>query len=202
MVLCLIRCGETRWAQERRISGRTDLPLSNRGRAFLGEQSRALAAHHIATVYHPADEAAAETAAICAATLKARTKVVGDLADPDLGLLEGITEQEFADRYGKRYRTWIDDPLNFSPPEGEDMIETRGRIFRAVARLLRRTRSDEVGIVLHPIGLGLLRCWLANRPASSLWQMLDDRPPLERYAMDTDMIGKLQEAVEVEHASG
>ncbi|TVQ52439.1 MAG: histidine phosphatase family protein [Phycisphaerales bacterium] len=199
LVLCLIRCGETRWAQEGRMSGRTDLPLSNRGRAFLTEQARFLASHHIATIYHPGDESAAESATICAASLKARTKVVSELADPDLGLLEGITEQEFADRYGKRYRTWIDDPMSFSPPEGEDMIAVRARIFRAVSKLLKRTRSEEVGVVLHPVGLGLIRCWLADRPPRELWQMLERRPPIERYVLDAGTIAELQEAAELQH---
>lgn len=200
VVLCVIRCGETTWARENRIAGAADLPLSDTGRAMVREDSQWAIHHRVATIYHPADEAAQATAAAFAETMKGRAKVAEDLADPHLGLLEGLTEQDFAERYSKRYKQWQDDPLSLSPPDGEHVQEARSRIFRAIARLLRRSRSDELAVVLHPIALGLLRCWASDLPPSELWRLLEDRPRVERYVFGMEMIAWLEEAAEPEYA--
>lgn len=194
MTLCLIRCGETSWDREKRVHGSTDLPMSDAGRASVQSVAKHCELAAISSVYHPDDEAATETARIFAEALDARTRVVEELADPNLGLLEGLTDSVFADRYPRRYKQWEDDPLMLSPPEGEEFADARARIFAAVARILKRSKSDDVAIVLHPVGLGFLRCWLADLPARDLRAVLHDRPTVEQYALTGPMIQWLEEA--------
>ena len=86
-----------------------------------------------------------------------------------------------------------------APPVGEPLAEARARLFAAVSRLARRSRHDEIGIVLHPVGLGLLRCWLANRPAADLWSMLRTRPRIERYLLARELVSELAEAANAEY---
>ncbi len=124
-----------------------------------------------------------------------------ELADPDLGLLEGLGEQAFADQFLKRYRQWQDDPLSLSPPEGEDLSDARARIFAMVARILRRSRADEVAVVLHSLGLGMVRCWLADRSPADLWEALRAARRVERYVLAVEMI-KWLEAVAKPELSG
>ena len=166
MVLNVIRCGETTWNAEGRLHGRSDLPLSISGRTSVSADAASIEGGRTSTVYHPPDDAAAETAQIVARRVGAKTKSVDELADPDLGVLEGMSEQAFAERFPKRYKQWQEDPLSLSPPEGEDVAEARARVLKAAARLLRRARNQEVGVVLHPLGLGFLRCWLAELVSS------------------------------------
>jgi broad specificity phosphatase PhoE len=193
-ILCLIQCGETTWEAERRVHGATDLPLSESGRSSI----KAAAAHTVdlgaGPVLHPPDEAATETAGIFADAHGLKTRGVPELSDPNLGLLEGLTGQVFAERFPRRYKQWQDDPMSLSPPEGEDLTDARVRIFAAVSRILRRGKSDELTIVLHALGLGLLRCWLADRPSRDVWAVLKDRPAVERYAITTPMIQWLDDA--------
>ncbi|MCH8007064.1 MAG: histidine phosphatase family protein, partial [Planctomycetes bacterium] len=152
------------------------------------------------TVHHPPDAAGGQPAELFARAAGAKAKPVDELADPDLGLLEGLLRQDFAERYPKRYRQWQDDPLTLSPPEGEEIAEARARIFAALARVLRRSRSEEVAVVLHSLGLGLLRSWLADRPAGDLWTMLRGRDRVERYALTGEMIEWLEDATRVEYS--
>lgn len=194
ITLTVIRCGQTRWEGEDRLLGSADLPLGDAGRASITADAARLAGLQVGTIHHPPDEAATETAQILAEAVKAKTRVLEELADPNLGLLEGMLTRDFADRHAKRYRQWEDDPLSLIPPEGEPIAEARGRIFSAVARLLQRNRAGEVAIVLHPIGLGLLRCWLADRPAGDLRRVLEDDRGIERYTFPTALIDRLREA--------
>ena len=201
ITLCLIRCGQTVWDADGRVQGATDLPLSEAGRAAVNARLHALAPARPAVIHHPADEAAAETAALCARRTGARTKAVVELADPHLGLLEGLTQQEFAERFPKRFKQWDEDPLSVSPPEGEEIITAANRLFKAIARILRRSRSHEIGIVMHDMGLGLVRCWLADRPLNDLRAALVDRPLFERYDLPVELLGALEKAAQAALAS-
>jgi broad specificity phosphatase PhoE len=194
MMLCLIQCGETSWERDDRVHGATDLPMSNGGRAAVQAAASQCAIARLGAIYHPPDEAATETARIFARALGARTRAVEELADPNLGLLEGLTDRVFAERFPRRYKQWKDDPLSLSPPEGEDLAAARLRILATLARLLKRSRSDEVGAVLHPLALGFVRCWLADRPVRELWSVLAGRPPVEQYALTGPMIRWLEDA--------
>lgn len=187
--LRLIRCGETTWQSDRRVRGVTDLPLSEEGRAAVLAAASARSRRRSGTIHHPPDEAATETARLLAGPSRARTRASDDLADPDLGLLEGLAENDFADRFPKRLRQWREDLLGLVPPEGEAISDARRRLFPALARIIRRSRGAEVGIVLHPIGLLLLRAWLADRPVGGFRgargeaHLIDDRPRVERYLL-------------------
>ena len=100
------------------------------------------------TIHHPPDEAATETAQIIAQEVGTKLKVNDDLADPDLGLLEGMLEQRFAEQHPKRYKQWEGDPLSLVPPEGEPFADARARIFLTLGKLLKKSRAAELGIEL------------------------------------------------------
>lgn len=194
ITLSVIRCGATSWDESGRVHGATDLPLSEPGRAALMGELPLLEGARIATVYHPADEAAAQTASLAANQIGAATKAVKELAAPNLGLLEGISLQEFADRYPSRFRQWTDDPLTLAPPEGEPLADAADRVFKAVGKIIRRARVDEIGLVLHPVNLGLLRCWMSNVPLSEFRALLDRRPSIERFAVSLEVVDSLANA--------
>ena len=159
-----------------------------------------LAGHRMGTIYHPANEAASETAKLVARLVGAKTKPLQELAEADLGLLDGLTEQAFAERFPKRYKQWQEDPLSVSLPEGEVVGEARARLFGALGRLLKRSRGTEVGVVLQSLGLGFLRCWLADRPPTELWTLVKCRPRVERYLLATETISQLAEAAKVQYS--
>ncbi len=200
IVLNLIKCGETTWEVDGRLQGRSDLPLSPQGRSSVEQDVAMLAGHRMGTIYHPANEAASETAELVARLVGAKTKPLAELAEADLGLLDGLTEQAFAERFPKRYKQWQEDPLSVSLPEGEVVGEARARLFLALGRLLKRSRSNEVGVVLQPLGLGFLRCWLADRPPTELWALVKCRPRVERYLLATETISQLAEAAKVQYS--
>jgi probable phosphoglycerate mutase len=196
IMMCLVPCGETEWDLSGRIQGAADLPLSDEGRLRVEGEAARLGLVRASLVHHPPDEAATVTAELCAHRIRARTKSVPELADPHLGLLEGLTEQEFSERFPSRYRQWEDDPVSLSPPEGEDMIAAADRIFRAVAKILRRSRSEEVAVVLHRLALAMMRCWLSDRPLSEVRLVLADQPRVERYAVPLELVGSLETAAQ------
>jgi broad specificity phosphatase PhoE len=190
--LLLVRGGESLWEHENRLHGRTDLPMSEPGRSQLLVDITRLRWMSGGTIYHPADESSAETAHLLAERFQGRAKPVADLAEPDLGLLEGLSMEEFAERFPKRFKQWEEDPIHLTPPEGEEMPSARDRILAAVEAILAKPRTAEFAIVLHPVALAMTRAALAMRPAGHLWSLLEGRPRFERYIVPDDGAQRLQ----------
>ena len=92
IVVNLCQCGQTSWDADDRVYGATVLPLSDVGRITALELAQQLRPKMRGTVYHPDDEAAMETARIIARRIGAKIKAVAELADPNLGLLDGLPE--------------------------------------------------------------------------------------------------------------
>jgi len=209
-ILTLIACGETTWGRDGRLLGSADLPLSNSGlsqvkadadqfAAELGIDRDGSTGSPFPAINHPPDDAAQITAQTIADRLGCKTRVVEDLHDPELGLLEGLTADMFAERYPRRSKQYHDDPLTLTPPEGESIVDARARLFKAVVRLLtrkRKAKSGEVALVLHNLNLGLLRCWLSNRSSRDLWTLVRQRPRVERYTITPEQIEELAAAAE------
>jgi probable phosphoglycerate mutase len=205
ITLCLIQCGETTWQTDGRVRGATDLPLSEAGRAMVMRELHWLEGSKAAVVFHPSDEAAAETARLCAQLIGAKTKDIADLSDPNLGLFEGLTLREFEDRFPSRYKQWEDDPMSLAPPEGELVHDAASRLFKAVAKALKRSRGAEVAMVLHWMGLGMMRAWLADRPLNDFRAMsgVSDAGRgetnsawrgVERYTIALSLLDRLEDA--------
>ena len=192
LILDVFRCGETDWERDQRLLGASNLPLSDRGRAAVAHEAGRLGGRRIATIYAPEDDAAAETATMLARAARARTKSSVDLADPSLGLYEGLHETAFAERYPRRWKQWQEDPLALAPPEGEPLAAARARLLLTAVKLLRKTRATTIGMVLHPIALGFLRCSLASRPTKDLWAMVNVRRGWERYVVPMQMLEKME----------
>ncbi len=189
--LLLVRCGESLWETENRLHGRADLPLSDAGRSLLLVEAARIRWVSGATVYHPSDEAATETARVIAERFEGKARQVEDLAEPDLGLLDGLSLEEFEDRFVKRFKQWEDDPISMTPPEGEDLAVARLRILSAVQHIVERPRTHDFAIVAHPLALAFIRSALAARPPADVWELLEGRPRFERYILPANAGARL-----------
>jgi broad specificity phosphatase PhoE len=192
IILTLIRRGESVWEAAGRLHGRSDLPLSPGAVDALVREAARMGGDPPRLVIHAPDESALETAGAAADAFGARARPAEELAEIDLGLLEGMAVSEFADRHPTRHRLWLEDPVSLVPPEGEAAADARGRILAGCGRILRRARARDVALVLGPMGLGFLRCWLAERPTSDLWELLARRPRMERYIVAHEALARLE----------
>lgn len=111
----LVRHGETEWAGLGRHTGRTDIPLTDRGRAQAAAPGRRLAVRSFGLVLSSPLSRAVETAAIAGFPDAQRD---GDLAAWDYGALEGRTSVEIREAYP-------DLTIWTGPwPDAETVIET------------------------------------------------------------------------------
>ncbi|MES1239926.1 MAG: histidine phosphatase family protein, partial [Chloroflexota bacterium] len=122
----LVRHGETEWARLGKHTGRTDIPLTELGRAQAGAVARRLAAHSFEQVISSPLSRALDTARLAGFGDRVRTDV--DLLEWDYGRDEGRTTAEIGlDRPG--WTIWTG-----GPEAGETIDEVAARVDRVIAR--------------------------------------------------------------------
>ena len=139
--LVLVRHGETVGHSSIRYYGRTDVALSDLGRRQMRAAREWLSAQEgtmpFAAVFTSPLLRASEAARIIAGR-DARIVEIGELAEVDFGLFEGLTAEEIAERYPEEYRRWNANRL--SPelvyPEGESRAVFVDRVARGAERML------------------------------------------------------------------
>lgn len=139
MLIYLLRHGATAYNEEGRYQGRTDVPLSDAGRAALRQ-----AEFRPDTVYVSPLSRAGETAAILFP--EAKQVSVPDFREMDFGAFEGRTAAEMAD--DPAYRAWVEGNCAGRCPGGESLTEFSNRVWAAFAKLLE-TRPERLVIVAH-----------------------------------------------------
>jgi len=139
MLIYLLRHGETAWNTERRYQGLTDIPLSEKGRAALGQADFAPERVYVSPLRR-----AAETAAVLFPG--AEQIAVPGLREMDFGAFEGRTADEMAD--DPAYRAWVEGGCSGRCPGGEDWAEFSERTCAAFSRLMEDA-PDPLVIVAH-----------------------------------------------------
>ena len=187
----LIRHGETDWNKEKRIQGRLDIPLNERGR----EQAEALAARlaslPLERIYTSDLGRAQETTAIIIA--RQQTKQIPIVSTPALreggyGLWEGLTREEVIAGFAEDWGDWVRSGGIGAPAEGEDftsLAQRVGTIFDAAAKeenktvLISTHHGPIQAILCHALGICLSsrsRFLVQNCSLSAL-ECLPDQPP-------------------------
>lgn len=131
MKLALIRHGPTAWNAEKRIQGRTDVPLSEPGRQVVrGWQLPAEFASYQVLV-SPLRRAR-ETAALLGLSPETLEPA---LAERSWGAWEGERLPELRERYGCDMKRWEGRGLDFRPPDGESPRDLQQRLAPLLTRL-------------------------------------------------------------------
>ena len=139
MLIYLFRHGETVWNAEKRYQGRTDIPLSDRGRALLKRADFSPEQVCVSPLRR-----AVQTAEILFP--EAEQVVVPDLRELDFGAFEGRSAEEMED--DPAYRAWTAGGCTGRCPGGEDWAEFSRRTRAAFARLMEYA-SGPLVLVAH-----------------------------------------------------
>ena len=179
----LLRHGATEWSETGRHTGRTDIPLSDAGRAAAWRLADALKGCAFVEVWSSPLSRAAETARITG--LGRRALPYGELREWDYGEYEGITTAEI--RAGRpNWTLWRD-----GCPSGETAAVVGMRAQRVVERI--RAAEGDVAIFSHAHILRVIAAtWLGLPPEAGAYFSLDtaaisvlgwerEQPVIERW---------------------
>ncbi len=151
----LIRHGETEWSLSGAHTGRTDIPLTARGRQMAAAMGGYLGARRFALVLTSPLQRARDTCAL--AGYGEIAEVDGDLVELDYGEYEGRTTSEIQlERPG--WMMWRD-----GCPRGESLEHAAARARAVIGRAL--AAEGDVALFAHGHILRILAsCWLGLAP--------------------------------------
>ena len=136
ITLYIVRHGETMHNLENRIQGHTDSPLTLLGIRQAEAAASRLASEKFDAIYSSDLGRAKATAEIIASYHKLPVRTTELLREANLGVSQGLTRDEFAQRYPEAYRLWREDSVKNRPPGAETLeqvIERCGKFIEQVA---------------------------------------------------------------------
>ncbi len=178
MELILIRHAESEMSG--RYLGRTDPPLSKRGRAQAEALARRLAVEPLPALYSSPLRRALDTAQAIAAPHGLEVSVVAELAELDFGAWDGLSYEEIERRDPERLARWLADPTAVHPPGGETLTHMRQRVMAAAQAIVARHPQGVVTIVSHGGPIRALVCHVLGLPLEAQWQIGQDFAALTR----------------------
>lgn len=171
----LVRHGETEWAKLGRHTGRTDIPLTDVGRAEARDLAPALVGHAFALVLTSPLARAAETATL-AGFPNARTDP--DLREWDYGVMEGRLTTDIRDEFPD-WTIW-DGPW----PNGETIDHIAARCDRLVTEL-RAVEGDAL-LFAHGHVLRVLAARWVGMPPTAGRSLALDTATISRLGWERD----------------
>jgi alpha-ribazole phosphatase len=147
--LYLIRHGEVQGASDSKLIGRTDTPLSARGREQSRELAEALACEQLAAIYSSDLERARNTAGIIAERSGLKVKENSAWREIDMGQWEGLTMARIYDETTELVTQLFEDPLSFHYPGGESFAAFMTRVQDALRALLSANEKWPIALVTH-----------------------------------------------------
>jgi broad specificity phosphatase PhoE len=174
--LILIPAGQTDWQAQGRLTGDTDLPLNEDGHRTAIAHGAAIADLRPAAIHCGPENATKQTATIIARELSVKTRTVADLREMDLGHWEGLSRDDFQERFAKVYRQWRTAPGSVQPPEGEAMPDAAGRLRKGVDKIVKRSKDQTVALTLGRFAYAILRCQFDDGSLRRFWDHVDGEP--------------------------
>jgi probable phosphoglycerate mutase len=163
--VALIRHAPTPWNEARRLQGRTDVPLSERGREAAGRWTLPADYRAFEWVASPLIRAR-QTAALLGLSPPAEPAIV----EMDWGDWEGFTGVELREKYGEEFDNRAAQGIDLRPHGGESPRDVRARVAEWMARIAAAGRPT--GAVTHQ---GVIRAALS---LATGWNMVR-KPPFD-----------------------
>jgi probable phosphoglycerate mutase len=183
----LVRHGETEWSRTGRHTGRTDIPLTERGRQQAEAVGAVLRARRFALVLTSPLERAAETCRLAGYAEAAERR--DDLMEWDYGAYEGLKTVDIrAERPG--WTLWRD-----GVPDGETAADVGARADRVIAEL--RSVSTDAAVFAHGHVLRVLAArWVGLEPeAGELFALDPATLSVLGYERETPVLRSWNEAL-------
>ena len=147
--LYLIRHGEVEGATAGRLLGRTDTPLSERGREQSRQLAEFLSTERLSSVYCSDLRRARTMADIIAKRSNLEVQESSAWREIDMGEWEGRTFAALHDEAPRLVAQLFNDPVSFVYPHGESFGVFIARVRGALDQLLTTHDSSNIALITH-----------------------------------------------------
>ena len=191
----LIRHGKTVGGEEKRYKGHLDVPLSEEGI----EQVRGLAGYlrkindsdatgaRLSAVYCSDLVRALKSAEIIASPFGVSPVRVLQLRERNFGRWEGMSFAEIREQFPAEFDAWANDPVRYSPLEGESTEEVRARVMPVFSALVTKHAGEAIAVVSHGGVTRVILCEVLGIPLRNIFRIEQNFGCLNRVEYYDDM---------------
>ncbi|NLM52596.1 MAG: histidine phosphatase family protein [Firmicutes bacterium] len=147
MRLIFVRHGETIWNRQLKMQGRSDVPLSEKGK----RQAHMLAASFTARPHYlfvSPLKRAQDFALPLQRRFHLQPIVEEKLREIDFGAWEGLTYAEMTPAVQEQYAAWCEDPCCITPPGGEAFAQVAARVQAFLTETQKQLEEQESAVVI------------------------------------------------------
>ena len=166
MKLYLVRHGESECNVQRRLYGRTDCSLTEKGCRQAREVGEKLAGEHIDLCISSPLIRAAETARLALAGRSVRIELDDGLMEQDMGEWENVSFDNMLKEQPELLGAMLGDWTTTTPPGGEPFTLLKARVQEVLERVI--ARDENTLLVAHNGPLSTLMSILMGMPDSSV----------------------------------
>jgi probable phosphoglycerate mutase len=145
----LVRHGQSQGNAERRFGGHSPTPLSELGRRQAEATARALASEGVTAIYSSDLLRAAQTAEPLARMTGLEINRTSALRERSVGLLEGLTFEEAAEKYPEEYAALLRRDFEHVLAGGESYRQLLDRASAELDRAVERQRGGTIAAFSH-----------------------------------------------------
>jgi broad specificity phosphatase PhoE len=168
----IVRHGETIWNAAGRIQGHTDVELTERGKDQARATERRLAGARLDVAYSSDMSRARDTALIILGEREPPLHSVPELREYNKGVFEGLTPEEYRQRYPELHEASLVNDPDFAPPGGETIRQCQARLSAFVSMLRREHPDEDVLLVGHGGSLRSVIVALLDLPLEANWKFV------------------------------
>lgn len=151
-----IRPGETDWNRDLRYQGWVAIPLNSYGKRQAQRLANYIRNIGVGALYTSDLKRATETADLLAEKLGSAPIADQRLRERDIGVWQGLTQQEMQLWYPAEYAQFVGDPDGYRVPEGESRKDVRERILAAFNEYLAADKGETIAILSHSTAINAL----------------------------------------------
>lgn len=193
--LYLIRHGETEGGQPNRYKGHIDVPLSENGIRQMERLSKYIVQNSspphppltklgqegvkgeqsgLNAIYTSDLSRALKSAEIIAKPHKLKPVIMPELRERNFGIWEGMSFNEIKGKYPQEFEVWVNNPLKFSPMQGESTIEVKNRALKAFNEIFEKHYGENIAMVSHGGINRVVLCHLLEIPFENIFRIEQD----------------------------
>lgn len=172
MNILLVRHGETAWNREGRYQGRTDVPLSDVGKAQVAALGRRLADIPIKLAYASPLSRAKHTAEAILAGRDIRLSLDAGLMEISHGDWEGQLASDVEISHAEMFGVWRSRPGRTSPagPGAETLGDVETRAWAVLERVCDQLGDNDTALIAaHDAVNRVILCRVMGLPLERIW---------------------------------
>lgn len=173
--LYLVRHGKTVGSDIKTYKGSIDIPMSEAGieqiKNTAGFISNYDKASRLSAVYCSPLSRAVKSAEIIAEAHGLTPLISPDLMERHFGIWEGMSYTEIKEKYPEEFEAWANNPLIYSPTNGESTLEVRDRIIPALENIISKHNGESIAIVAHGGVNRIILCHILGIPLENIFRV-------------------------------